>query len=144
MSEDITKESVFCDGLEEMYAFGARIAATLKSGAMIGFQGPLGAGKTSLIKGISKFFGIDEAIVVSPSYTIMHEYVSKEYGITLNHWDLYRLNSCPEELMDPEPRCIHLIEWPEKGADLLDYLDRWYHISLEGNGRRIRCYQATT
>ncbi|MBZ0205787.1 MAG: tRNA (adenosine(37)-N6)-threonylcarbamoyltransferase complex ATPase subunit type 1 TsaE [Flavobacteriales bacterium] len=85
------------------------------------FNGPLGVGKTTLIKALCEQLGV-EAGMASPSYAIVHEYRTRD-GNTVFHFDLYRLNK-PEELdgigfteyLDSGHYCF--VEWPELGRDL--------------------------
>ena len=100
---------------EETIALGERIARDLPSKAAVLLIGNLGAGKTTLAKGIVK--GLDAAVpdeVSSPTFTIIHE-----YGANVYHIDLYRLQSPQElatlgleEIFDLE--AIVLIEWGER------------------------------
>ena len=71
---------------------GQKIAKFLKRGSVLALQGPLGAGKTCLVKGIARFFSIEEEIT-SPSYTIVSEYEGKIDGNSLPfyHIDVYRI-----------------------------------------------------
>ena len=89
-------------------------------------DGDLGAGKTTLAKGIAKGLGIEQ-IVNSPTYTIMKKYNSKDRKRTLYHLDLYRLSNVGsdfdlEEYIDGQG--VVVVEWPFKVDELLpnDYL----------------------
>lgn len=85
---------------------------------MVLLRGDLGAGKTTLVKGIAEAFNAAEAeSVTSPTFTLIHEYRGPE--VTLYHIDLYRIDTQREldtlaldDLRDP--RSILLIEWGEK------------------------------
>jgi tRNA A37 threonylcarbamoyladenosine biosynthesis protein TsaE len=56
--------------------------------------------------------------VSSPTYVLQHVYERPK--LVIEHWDLYRCNSAPEELLDPAPdNTIRLIEWPEKCPEVL-------------------------
>ena len=78
-----------------MRAFGERLAQGLKLGDWIAIDGPLGAGKTTLCKGILHGLGFDGE-VASPSYAIVHQYEPPETSIAVAHADLYRLNNVGE------------------------------------------------
>ena len=81
---------------EEMIALGRRLGEILFDGAAVGLSGPLGAGKTTLARGIAEGLGIEEGYVVSsPTYTIMQSYPCSERD--LHHMDLYRIKS-PDDL----------------------------------------------
>lgn len=103
---------------EETTDLGRKIAADLKPGSIVLLRGDLGAGKTTLIKGIAEAFHAAEAeAVTSPTFTLIHEYRGPE--VTLYHIDLYRIDTQREldtlaldDLM--EPNTILLIEWGEK------------------------------
>jgi tRNA threonylcarbamoyladenosine biosynthesis protein TsaE len=103
---------------EETIAFGRRLAADLSPPLIVLLRGDLGAGKTTLVKGIAE--GFDAALaedVTSPTFTLVHEYCGPR--VTLYHIDLYRIDT-PRDLetlgLDDllAPNCILLIEWGEK------------------------------
>ena len=100
-------------------AFGEKTAKTLKPGTVIALHGPLGAGKTTFVKGIARGLGIDD-IVTSPTFTLITEYNTS--STALYHMDLYRIESFEdfimiggEELMLSDN--ITIIEWAEKIKD---------------------------
>lgn len=101
----------------ETTALGARIAASLEPPALILLVGDLGAGKTTLAKGIIEALGAaPPQDVLSPTFSLVHEY---EGDPKVYHLDLYRLHSLPEletlgleDLWDQ--RAVVLVEWGEK------------------------------
>ena len=103
---------------EETTALGRKLAAELKPGQVVLLRGDLGAGKTTLVKGIAEGFKAAEADrVTSPTFTLIHEYRGPD--VTLYHIDLYRIDTPREldtlaidDLMDAHS--ILLIEWGEK------------------------------
>jgi len=103
---------------EETIAFGRRLASELVPPLIVLLQGDLGAGKTTLVKGIAE--GFEAALaenVTSPTFTLIHEY--RGPLVTLYHIDLYRIDSRRElETLGLDdllaPNCILLIEWGEK------------------------------
>jgi len=103
---------------EEMIAFGAEIAEKLRS-KVVCFEGDLGAGKTTLIKGIiSALNSVKPDSITSPTFNIMSVYED------LLHFDCYRIKSSEEFMamgLDDELESgkTILIEWPEKIESLL-------------------------
>jgi len=103
---------------EETTDLGRQLAAELRPGSVVLLRGDLGAGKTTMVKGIAEGFKAAEAeAVTSPTFTLIHEYRGPE--VTLYHIDLYRIDTQREldtlaldDLM--EPNTILLIEWGEK------------------------------
>jgi len=105
---------------EETIALGEKIAAELPAKAVVLLIGNLGAGKTTLAKGIAKGLGAAEPDEVSsPTFTLIHE-----YSASLYHIDLYRLDTPAQvatlgldEIFDR--RAVVLIEWGERFPDLM-------------------------
>ena len=104
---------------EETISIGGKLAGFLKPGQMIVLRGDLGAGKTTLVKGIAEAF--DAALqedVTSPTFTLVHEY--RGPAVTLFHIDLYRIDTERElttlgiDDLRSEPGSILLVEWGEK------------------------------
>jgi tRNA threonylcarbamoyladenosine biosynthesis protein TsaE len=97
-----------------MLAFGEELATTLRAGDWLSIDGPLGAGKTVLCKGILRGLGY-AGEVASPSYAIVHPYDKPAVSIAVAHVDLYRINSVDEleelGLHEAGSDCIHLVEW---------------------------------
>ncbi|MBF4556930.1 tRNA (adenosine(37)-N6)-threonylcarbamoyltransferase complex ATPase subunit type 1 TsaE [Pseudomonas sp. p50] len=125
---------------EAMTAFGARIAKTTEGHGLIFLEGDLGAGKTTLSRGIIRGLGHVGA-VKSPTFTLVEPY---EIGdIRAFHFDLYRLVD-PEELeylgirdyFEDDALC--LIEWPRKGAGFLPKPDLTITISPQDSGRSLQ------
>lgn len=125
----------------EMESVGARLAVALEPGAVVYLRGPLGAGKTTLVRGLLRALGWSGP-VKSPTYTLVESYALA--GLRLHHFDLYRL-SAPDELefiglrdfLDRHAIC--LIEWAERGAGMLPQADLTVEIAFVGRGRAIRC-----
>ncbi|HSZ63066.1 MAG TPA: tRNA (adenosine(37)-N6)-threonylcarbamoyltransferase complex ATPase subunit type 1 TsaE [Terriglobales bacterium] len=107
---------------EETIAFGRTLAAKLSPPLIVLLRGDLGAGKTTLVKGIAEGFDAARAEdVTSPTFTLVHEYRGPH--ATLFHIDLYRIDTERElETLGLDdlfaPNSILLIEWGEKFARL--------------------------
>ena len=132
--------SLLLDDAEGTAALGASIARALagRPGAVIYLEGPLGAGKTTLARGLLRELGVTGAIR-SPTYTLLEPYEMS--GRSLVHLDLYRLTDErelePLGLRDyPPERCWWLIEWPERAAARLPPADLSVTLAHAGNGRR--------
>jgi len=131
---------------EETIAFGRKLAAELSPPLIVLLRGDLGAGKTTLVKGIAEGFDAARAEdVTSPTFTLVHEYRGPR--ATLYHIDLYRIDT-PRELetlaLDDliAPNCILLIEWGEKFSRL--QRDKNLELALERVGETERKIQRIT
>lgn len=120
---------------------GACIAKTLQRGDLVFLVGDLGAGKTTLVRGLLRQMGVTGS-TKSPTYTLVEPY--KVQGLVINHFDLYRLAD-PEELeyigIDDylaDEDAINLIEWPEKGGNWLPQPQLRVELSYHDEQRRIR------
>jgi tRNA threonylcarbamoyladenosine biosynthesis protein TsaE len=120
-------------------ALGARLAKQLKPGVVVYLRGDLGAGKTTLVRGLLRALGYSGP-VKSPTYTIIESYPFAD-ELIVHHLDLYRLAD-PEELEWIGIRdlmtdhAISLIEWPKQGAGILPPPDLTISLEPEGCGRR--------
>jgi tRNA threonylcarbamoyladenosine biosynthesis protein TsaE len=127
-------------GEEATEQLGSQLASLLRKGDLVALHGELGAGKTCLVRGLSKGLGLKEGLVASPSYSLINEYPGP---VSLFHIDCYRLHLEEEieelgleEYMDG--RGITAIEWAERINHLPD--DRLeISIRITGpTGRLIR------
>ncbi len=99
---------------QEMQALGEELSRALRSGEVIELIGDVGAGKTTLVKGLARGLGVDET-VQSPSFTLSRVYETGD-GKRLAHYDFYRLSDpgiLADELADVagEPDTITVVEW---------------------------------
>jgi tRNA threonylcarbamoyladenosine biosynthesis protein TsaE len=99
--------------------FGARLAAASRPGDVITLAGPLGAGKTSIARGLLAALGLEEE-APSPTFAIVQPYAPPETRLPVMHVDLYRIEHVDEldELGLDEGReeSVLLIEWPERAS----------------------------
>ena len=129
----------------DMERLGEGFAAGLKPGQMIYFHGALGAGKTTLIRGILRGLGHGGA-VKSPTFTLVEPYALP--ARTVYHFDFYRLRAAEEleflgirdYLQGPG---ICLIEWAERGAGLLPPPDVDVYIDGVDHGRTVQWVSRT-
>ena len=138
MTREITTQSP-----EETIAFGRTLAELLAPPKLVLLRGDLGAGKTTLVKGLAAAFeAAAEEDVTSPTFTLVHEYHGPRAN--LYHIDLYRVDTLREldtlgldDLRSDDS--ILLIEWGEKFPRLLRERDVEIALEREGeNERRIR------
>jgi tRNA threonylcarbamoyladenosine biosynthesis protein TsaE len=105
--------------LGAMAAFGARIAERLRPGDVVALSGGLGAGKTTLARGIIAALG-HEGEVPSPTFTIVETYAPPDVRLPLAHADFYRLERPAEAdelgLDDYREGAALIAEWPERAG----------------------------
>ena len=119
---------------------GAALAPGIAPGRVLHLQGELGAGKTTLARGLLRALGY-EGRVKSPTYTLVELYPLS--SLNLYHFDFYRfkdreewLNSGFRDYFNPESACV--VEWPERAGDLLSPPDLSVTLEFDANGRRAR------
>lgn len=123
---------------------GARLAQILRIGDVLALLGDLGAGKTTLARGlIQSLLGPDEP-VPSPTFTLVQAYEPASGGPAVYHFDLYRLSNA-EELVelgweDALTGGISLVEWPERAGDSLPETALWVELLEHGDGRRAHLF----
>jgi tRNA threonylcarbamoyladenosine biosynthesis protein TsaE len=135
MTREITTNSA-----EETIAFGRTLAELLAPPKLVLLRGDLGAGKTTLVKGIAAAFeAAAEEDVTSPTFTLVHEYRGPR--ASLYHIDLYRVDTQREletlaldDLRSEDS--ILLIEWGEKFPRLQRERDVEISLEREGEDRR--------
>ena len=131
----------------ETFDLGTRIGAVLSGGEIILLNGPLGAGKTVLVKGIAHAVGLNEEDVTSPSFTLVNPHQGR---LLLYHVDLYRLKAGAaaayavdlDEILTDENAAV-IIEW----AELLGHYPlpaNVWRISIAGDGDEPRQISITT
>ena len=118
---------------------GARLAAAIEPGLAIHLCGELGAGKTTLARGLIQALG-HSGKVKSPTYTLVELYELSR--LNLYHFDLFRFRE-PREWLDAgldecfNATSVCLVEWPEKAADLVPPPDLRIELTPAASGRDV-------
>ena len=127
---------------DETIAVGRLLSNFLQPGQLVILRGNLGAGKTTLVKGIAE--GFDAALqenVTSPTFTLVHEYRGPQ--ATLFHIDLYRIDTDRELLtlaiddLRSEPSSILLVEWGDKFEKIVRESDGEIAIERTSETERV-------
>jgi len=131
--------SVFLKDEAATLQYGNRLANRLQRDALVLLRGDLGAGKTTLVRGILRGLG-HKGSVKSPTYTLLEPYELAQQ--TVYHFDFYRIADSNElefigidELMDAD--AIKLVEWPEHAREKLPDPDVEILLEIDGAGRRL-------
>src|SRR6516162_1960706 len=134
-------ESIQVDAPDEAAtdALGRRLAAVLFPGVVIGLVGPLGAGKTRLVRAVAEGLGIaDSRAVSSPTFVLIQEYRAR---LPIYHFDAYRLHSEAEffdlgahEYFQGQGVC--LVEWADRVTGCLPAERLQIHIQVTGPASR--------
>jgi len=142
----MAEEEYITHSAEETVALGRRLAPTLKGARMVILRGELGAGKTTLAKGIAEVLqAASQDDVTSPTFTLIHEF--RGPAINLFHVDLYRvdtlrqLNTLGLDELFAEDENLVLLEWGEKFSRFVEERDA--EIYLEQMGERERTIKVT-
>jgi tRNA threonylcarbamoyladenosine biosynthesis protein TsaE len=124
---------------EELISLGRWFGEGLVGNEIIALEGPLGAGKTTFVKGIASALGIPE-IIISPSFVLLREYESGKFP--LFHFDWYRIDTSQEvekigywDYIDMDG--IKIIEWPNKFPNLVPDDAKWIKIEILEDGRKL-------
>jgi len=121
----------------ETFELGVRIGAELSGGEIILLDGPLGAGKTVLVKGVAHALGLNEEDITSPSFTLVNPHHGR---LLLYHIDLYRLEAGAsaayavdlDEILTDESAVV-IIEWAERLGRYPLPAGVW-QVSISGDG----------
>jgi tRNA threonylcarbamoyladenosine biosynthesis protein TsaE len=118
---------------------GAALAAALHAGLVVYLVGDLGAGKTTLVRGVLRALG-HGGKVKSPTYTLIEPYAVSR--LHLYHFDFYRF-AVPEEYLEAgldeyfAGQGVCLVEWPDKAAPYVARPDVEIGLTVSGSGRRL-------
>ena len=125
---------------EQTREFGQALGDLLKPGDAVALCGPLGSGKTQLVKGIAAGLGVPaNEPVVSPTFVLIREYAGR---LILYHVDAYRLSSAAElfslglEELLADPRGVVVIEWADRVPEALPASRWWIEMSHVGEHTR--------
>ncbi|MEK7663811.1 MAG: tRNA (adenosine(37)-N6)-threonylcarbamoyltransferase complex ATPase subunit type 1 TsaE, partial [Actinomycetota bacterium] len=115
---------------DQMHELGLELGKALRAGDVLVLTGPLGAGKTTLTRGIGEGLGV-RGPVTSPTFVLARTHPSLGEGPPLVHVDAYRLNSAVE-LDDLDIDFAHSVVVVEWGAGMLDgIVDSWLEVVIE-------------
>jgi tRNA threonylcarbamoyladenosine biosynthesis protein TsaE len=140
LDELFSQDGVVCRTPGETVCLGEEVSALMEPGIVVSLEGPLGAGKTQLAKGVAAALGcVEEAS--SPSFTLVHEYAGGRF--LLHHFDFYRLKGVEELCGAGYDDCLAeggiLVEWGDKFPEALPAgTIRLSFEILPKGGRRIR------
>ena len=130
MSHSVANQTRTIESPEDMHELGLELGKALTAGDVLVLNGPLGAGKTTLTRGIGEGLGV-RGPVTSPTFVLARTHPSLVQGPPLVHVDAYRLNSAVEldDLDIDFPHSVVVVEW---GAGMMDGLvDSWLDIVIE-------------
>ena len=130
MSHSVANQTRTIESPEDMHELGFELGKALAAGDVLVLTGPLGAGKTTLTRGIGEGLGV-RGPVTSPTFVLARTHPSLVQGPPLVHVDAYRLNSAVEldDLDIDFPHSVVVVEW---GAGMMDGLvDSWLDVVIE-------------
>lgn len=130
MSHSLANQTRTIEFPEDMHELGLELGKALEAGDVLVLTGPLGAGKTTLTRGIGEGLGV-RGPVTSPTFVLARTHPSLVDGPPLVHVDAYRLNSAVEldDLDINFPHSVVVVEW---GTGMMDGLvDSWLDVVIE-------------
>lgn len=139
MSTEAIQRVLSSDSAARTRAIGASIGRAMLEGVTVGLVGPLGAGKTQLVKGIAAGAGVaDDKLVTSPTFSLVQEY---EGRLCVYHLDVYRLTTGAEllalgfEEMIAEGELL-VVEWADRVGEVMPHESLWIELTIEGDDQR--------
>lgn len=125
---------------EDSLALGRRLAELARPGDVIALSGQLGAGKTSIARGLLAALGL-EGEAPSPSFAIVQPYEPPEVRFPVLHVDLYRLDDPSEAeelgLDDARYDSLLIVEWPERLGEAAWHDALWLSLDVAPDGARV-------
>ena len=126
--------------LDRISEIAKKLKEDSKDCKILAFSGPLGAGKTTLIRELLSSMGVPVQEIISPTFNYVNIY-KDNFGRRIYHFDLYRINSINEFLQAGFDEYLNsgdlvLIEWPEVIKPLLKNKTCWISIDYEGQDKR--------
>ena len=146
MTDASQRYNVESGSADATFALGQALGRSLVGGLTIGLIGPLGAGKTHLVKGVAAGNGVvDVRKVTSPTFTLVHEYPGR---LTLYHADLYRLHGSRELIalgFDEWIRsdAVVVIEWVDHAPSVVPDEALWIELTPTGCTTRSVSFRAS-
>lgn len=129
------------DNIENIKDAARQFVDAMGTNRVFAFYGKMGAGKTTFIKAVCECLGVDD-VITSPTFAIVNEYSADESGLTVYHFDFYRIKKLDEVYdMGYEEYfysgCPCFIEWPELIEELLPDDAVKVSISEQPDGSRL-------
>lgn len=125
---------------DETKRIGSKIGKILKAGDVVTLEGGLGAGKTTMVKGLAKGLGVrSEKKVLSPTFVLVHEYPGREKVFHIDWYRLKRVTGADAYLAEEcfASEGVTLVEWPERGKGLLPKGALRIRVAHQGGDKRL-------
>lgn len=132
--------------MEETRRLGRELARSLRRGSFVALSGPLGAGKTTFVRGVAEGLGADPSAVSSPTFVLLHVYHGR---LPVYHLDAYRLREAREmrevglsDLVEGDG--VVLLEWAERTTAAVPDDAIWVRFENLGDDVRLLTLSSTT